>query len=79
LGGHTLTWRALRAMAEHRLGRADSARDWLEKARATLATRPRPERGQSYDAGWMYWLEGELLLREAEALIEGKPGGGEKK
>jgi hypothetical protein len=32
--------KALRAMAEHRLEKKDSAREWLEKARTGFANRP---------------------------------------
>jgi hypothetical protein len=66
--------KALWVMVEHRQGKKESARDWLEKARTALANRTRPDRGQSFDP-WEPWLVGEVLLREAEAMIEGKEVG----
>src|SRR5262249_7290696 len=68
-----LSRRPLRALAEHQPGKGSTAREALAKARMHLTDRPRAERGQSFGDTWHEWLAGELLLREAERLIEGKP------
>ncbi|HEY8504168.1 MAG TPA: tetratricopeptide repeat protein, partial [Gemmataceae bacterium] len=65
---------AVRALACQRAGRPAEARDALGRARAALdRQRPRPERGWAYDFDWHNWLQAELLVREAEALIPGAP------
>jgi tetratricopeptide (TPR) repeat protein len=63
------------AMALHRLGQADEARQWLDKAVEQI---DREEKDKSSEAAaatplaWPVRLENQLLRREAEALIEGK-------
>ncbi|MFL5244307.1 MAG: protein kinase domain-containing protein [Gemmataceae bacterium] len=64
------------AMTKHKLGKKEDAHKNLEAAR-TLVTNdlPFPERGQPILGGDFHdRLRGPILLREAEALIEGKTG-----
>ena len=49
------------AMAHHRLGHADKAREYLERARSQI---------KSADYPWFEAVESECLYREAEALIK---------
>ena len=64
------------AMARHRLGRNEDARQALTLARDTLNRKlPRLDRGQLYDQNWYDLLRCQVLLREAEELIEGKKEG----
>jgi hypothetical protein len=61
------------AMAHHRLGEADEARQWLEKARGIMETRfPKIESGD-LGPGWYDWLSCQIVRREAESLL--KTGG----
>jgi WD40 repeat protein/tRNA A-37 threonylcarbamoyl transferase component Bud32/tetratricopeptide (TPR) repeat protein len=53
------------AMAQHRLGKTDEARRWLERAEQVIAKGPL--------ALWSDRLEWQLYRREAEALINGPP------
>jgi serine/threonine protein kinase/tetratricopeptide (TPR) repeat protein len=56
---------AIQAMAQHRLGLADQARDFLASARSIIATTPRDQRsGNLID-----WLHCEILCREAEQVL----------
>jgi WD40 repeat protein/tetratricopeptide (TPR) repeat protein/tRNA A-37 threonylcarbamoyl transferase component Bud32 len=52
------------AMAHHRLGQADEARQWLDRARQELDKNPSVLLNTQ--------MESQLFRREAEALIEGK-------
>jgi serine/threonine protein kinase/Flp pilus assembly protein TadD len=69
-----VNWLVL-AMARHRLGQTDQARQWLDKAVRTVdRDRAVPPKGAPTSLGmhphdWMAWL---LLRREAEALITGE-------
>jgi tetratricopeptide (TPR) repeat protein len=51
------------AVAHHRLGQADEARQWLDRARQELEKNP--------PVHWSVQVEFQLFRREAEALIEG--------
>jgi tetratricopeptide (TPR) repeat protein len=62
------TWFFL-AMAQHRLGHADQARQILDKARQE------PVQGNDQTMPWNRRLTLQVLRREAEALIEGKKAG----
>jgi WD40 repeat protein/serine/threonine protein kinase/tetratricopeptide (TPR) repeat protein len=61
------------AMAHQRLGQADEARQALDTARTLMEQRfPKPE-GKGLDNGWDDWLRCQIVRREAEQLIDGKP------
>ena len=64
--------RLIRAMARWRLGESEGARQDLEEARAAFKPRlTRPLRVNDPEGGfWFDWVIAELLLNEAEALIE---------
>jgi hypothetical protein len=67
------TIHTIMAMAHHRLSQPEEARQALERARTIVAKKmPKTERGQLFEGGWDDWLRCRILLREAEALIEGK-------
>ncbi len=71
-GGTPVDWLFL-AMAHHRLGHADKAKSWLDRADQWLkqSTRDKPKDdslGTSID--WETWLELQLLFREATHLEE---------
>jgi WD40 repeat protein/serine/threonine protein kinase/Flp pilus assembly protein TadD len=71
------TWFFL-AMAHHRLGHAEKARRWLEKASRVTEAALKPPEKYSTDTGaippnWAQKLTLQLLRREAEELIQG-PG-----
>ncbi len=55
-----LNWFYL-AMAQHRLGREDDARNWLDQAAAATI---------SGALSATDWIEAQLLRREAEGLIQ---------
>jgi Flp pilus assembly protein TadD len=55
----------LLAMAHARLGHAEAARHWLEKATQVLGAQPLQEEWHLHD-----WLAYQLLRREAEALLK---------
>ena len=85
-GGNALDWLFL-AMAHHRLGHAEEARKWLDKAIARIdqATQDQPEDASSGSRiNWRTRLAYRVLRREAEGLIGGtgsgrpKAAGGEK-
>ncbi len=70
-GRAVLNWLWL-ALANQRLGKADEARRWLEKAQAWLDQYGdgMPARAdQQFGLHLHNWLEGHVLRREAEALI----------
>jgi len=77
-----LNWLPL-AMAHHRLGHADQARQSLDKAKRwidqTLRQTP-PAAGEFAPPGWSWfdWLKVQFLRREAEALLAGKEAEPEK-
>jgi hypothetical protein len=57
-------------MTEHRLGRSDEAKKWLEKAVKAI-DQPPPERPQDGKAiAWNRRLTLQLLRREAEELVK---------
>jgi Flp pilus assembly protein TadD len=59
------------AMAQHRLGRTDEAKESLAKAQAIVARNiPDRSEGRPFRAGnWHDWLHAEILVREAEGLV----------
>ncbi|HEY7120285.1 MAG TPA: protein kinase [Tepidisphaeraceae bacterium] len=59
----------IRAMAQHRLGRADKAKELLGKAVSTMEELPKP--GAEPIDGAENWLICHILRREAEQLIAG--------
>jgi tetratricopeptide (TPR) repeat protein len=63
------------AMAHHRLGHADEARQWLAKADERIRKRLRREANDATaePPSWRSRLRWQLLQREAEALINSKP------
>jgi hypothetical protein len=68
-------------MAHHRLGHAEEARKWLDKAVAAIdrATQDPPD-GSSLESriDWKTRLSFRVLRREAESLIGGPASGGPK-
>jgi tetratricopeptide (TPR) repeat protein len=85
-GGDARDWLFL-AMGHHRLGHAEEARRWLDKAVASInrATESRPEDTSSGSRiDWRTRLSYQVLRREAKGLIDGagsghaKAAGGEK-
>jgi tetratricopeptide (TPR) repeat protein len=76
-GGDPLDWLLL-AMAHHRLGHAEEARKWLDKAGASIdqATQGRPEDASaSSRIDWATRVSYRVLRREAEGLIGGAGSG----
>ena len=69
-GKQVLNWLWL-ALAQHRLGKADEARRWLDKAVALLDSAGGPMPADAVAAGMDLhnWLEACVLRREAEALL----------
>ncbi len=78
-----MNWPLL-AMAHHRLGHAEEARKWLDRALEEwrrLSPLPRspgdlqilPSPADVWHKYWHDWLTFEILLREATVLITGKP------
>ncbi len=70
-GNAVVNWLWL-ALAEHRLGKTDEARHWLNKAQAWLDQYPDglPARAEEEFGLHLHnWLEAHVLRREAEALI----------
>jgi hypothetical protein len=62
----------VQAMARHQLGRKAESQHALALARESLGRfLSRLDRGQFYDGDWHDWLHCQVLLREADALIEG--------
>jgi WD40 repeat protein/tetratricopeptide (TPR) repeat protein len=64
-GGTTDDWLFL-ALAHHKLGHRDEARQWLDKARQT------PARIAPGQFPWAAKLRRELLLAEAQAVLDGR-------
>jgi tetratricopeptide (TPR) repeat protein len=63
----------LLAMAHHRLGHAEQAKSWLDRAKQWLkeSTRDKPKDDSfGTPVGWEVWLELQVLRREAENLEE---------
>ena len=59
------------AMAHQALGNPGDARAALEKAKAIVKEQmPNPAQGRPFDA-WHDWLHADILLREADGLLEG--------
>jgi Flp pilus assembly protein TadD len=58
---------AAMAMAHHQVGEHDQARVALEAARAIVVNKPANALSGTF---WFDWLHCELLLREAERLVE---------
>jgi Flp pilus assembly protein TadD len=62
------------AMAQHQLNQAEQARATLAKG-LELAEARFPKLGKTgLDEQWHDWIIAQVLMREAKALIEGKPG-----
>ncbi|MBI1917216.1 MAG: protein kinase [Planctomycetes bacterium] len=65
------------AMAYHRLGQADKAREWFAKhggwLQKTAADALAQTALQVPTSHWVYWAVPQILYREAKELIEGKP------
>src|SRR5262249_26333627 len=62
---------AVRAMALHHLGQPAEARQAVSLARALLAkSMPDPAKGRPFGEDWTDWLDCQVLLREAEALLK---------
>jgi hypothetical protein len=61
---------AVLAMAHHRLGQSEEAREALGKARALVARHlPDPAQGRPFGTNWQEWLRCQVYLREAEGLL----------
>jgi tetratricopeptide (TPR) repeat protein/serine/threonine protein kinase len=78
-GGHVVNWLLL-AMAHQRLGHAKEAREWMDKAVEWIDQASEGKKEKRIDLpvpSWSDRLEIQLLLREAEALLnsekEAKP------
>jgi hypothetical protein len=59
------------AMAHHRLGHAEQARHWLDKA-SRQGERPKPAKTSGAPFPWNRRLTLQLLRREAEQLLKEK-------
>ena len=73
-GDYQVRNRLVLAMAHSRLGHAEEARTWLEKANQWITAQSGKQPGSTADqipTGWEWssWLALQLLRREAEALI----------
>jgi tetratricopeptide (TPR) repeat protein len=66
-----LDWFVL-AMAHHRKGEAAEARQWLAKGVAYLDKLAPPTADRPVSLPAIYWLEAQVLRREAEALLKAK-------
>lgn len=60
------------AMAQHRLKHTDEARATLAKAADIVSTHLLNRENANLDEYWVDWLIAHILLREAQALIEGQ-------
>jgi len=70
IGGQVEDWLFL-AMAEHRLGHANEAREWLAKAESWLAAPTRKySNGEPTASHWWIRIGWGVLAREARSLIE---------
>src|SRR5262249_15457185 len=79
-GRSVVTWLWL-ALANQRLGKADEARRWLDRAaqRLDLHKDGLPARGEEKLGLDLHnWLEAHLLLREAQALLKAPPAPGKR-
>ena len=62
------------AMAHHRLGRVEQARDWLRRGTAAARAAKRQANPRDDGSSWISRLELEILGREAASLIDaGRP------
>jgi hypothetical protein len=67
------TARALLAMAGHR-DKYQMMSVELKEARSVIDKRmPKAERGERFGDDWHDWLRCQILLREGETLMEGRP------
>jgi tetratricopeptide (TPR) repeat protein len=67
------------AMAQHRLGRTDEAKDSLAKAKAIVAEKmPDPSQGRRFEGNWHDWLHAQMLSREAEEMLKKDADGEEE-
>jgi tetratricopeptide (TPR) repeat protein len=69
--GQVVNWLVL-SMAHHRLGQADEARRWLDRANAWIDRHGQGMPQEAVDATWLGahdWLACQLLRREAETLL----------
>lgn len=61
---------AVKAMSQQRQGDSEAARKLLVLAQSRLSTNaPAPLWGRPYDHNWSDWLRGEIVVQEAEKLI----------
>jgi len=65
----------LTAMAHQKAGRSEEARRWLRQAQERIRTQV-PQPGVDDLVASENYLVCEIIRREAEALVEGKPSGG---
>ena len=63
------------AMAQQRLKRTDQARAALANARKITDTELPKSDANDLGRSWSNWLTIHALMREAQALVEGRPGG----
>ena len=68
------TARVILAMNMFQVGQLEAARGELQQAQALIdKNMPKVERGERFGDDWHDWLRCQILLREAETLIEGRP------
>jgi serine/threonine protein kinase/tetratricopeptide (TPR) repeat protein len=61
------------AMAQHRLNRSDEALAALTRGAGLVNARWLRAQNPTLDENWVDWLAAQILLREAQAMIEGRP------
>jgi tetratricopeptide (TPR) repeat protein len=64
---------SLLAMAQHQLKRPDEARAAFAKALEIVNTKMQKLENGTLDDDWVDWLVAHILLREAQAVIQGLP------
>ena len=71
----TATIRAIRAMSHYQLGHLGEARSELAQSREIIGNKYKVGLGpgNGKEGYWFDWVVGKILLREADALIEGTP------
>jgi serine/threonine protein kinase/tetratricopeptide (TPR) repeat protein len=67
----------IQAMAQHQLKRAEESRAALAKGEEMVNSKLLKLENATLDEYWFDWLVAHILLREAQALIEGAPQGKE--
>jgi tetratricopeptide (TPR) repeat protein/predicted Ser/Thr protein kinase len=71
-GGTVLVWLYL-SLAQHRLGRAEEARLWLNRAARAIDQATSGPGAVPLGEDWFLWAEGQVLRREAEAALGVSP------